>query len=318
MDLAETLLRNAGRAVKKDGEPLAFSYRGRAVDLAAPFARVSLPDQFKALGLDYADLCRRNGFREAARGLGLDVDGLPDAKCFDAILDERVLPHLPSAAFLFGYPALFSPLAKASPDTPDIAERFELFLCGEEVANAYSEQNDPDVQRRHFEAQAKQRQAGDEEAMPADEEFVVALEHGMPPAGGLGIGVDRLTMILTGTDSIRDVILFPLLRNTRKAEPLPSVSVAMVADDFLPAGTGSACTCRTWPGNWSPAATAWSSSPAAGKTNPRKKPGTEWPSSGCFPFPSSVFTRPSPPSPPCGGSSSNTASASSTSIIWVK
>jgi lysyl-tRNA synthetase class 2 len=108
-------------------------------------------------------------------------------------------------------------LAKASPETPDIAERFELFLCGEEVANAYSEQNDPDVQRRHFEAQAKQRQAGDEEAMPADEEFVIALEHGMPPAGGLGIGVDRLTMILTGTDSIRDVILFPLLRAPTEA-----------------------------------------------------------------------------------------------------
>jgi lysyl-tRNA synthetase class 2 len=115
-------------------------------------------------------------------------------------------------AFLYGYPSVFSPLAKQNADHPEIAERFELFLCGEEVANAYSEQNDPDVQRKHFEAQAAARKAGDAEAMPADEEFLVALEHGMPPAGGLGIGVDRLTMILTGVESIREVILFPLLR----------------------------------------------------------------------------------------------------------
>jgi lysyl-tRNA synthetase class 2 len=192
---------------------MVFNYRKASVDLALPFARVSLPGLFKErLGLDYAALCRDNGWRSAAASMGIDVDGLPDAKCFDAVLDERILPGLPPAAFLHGYPAAFSPLAKASPDNPAIADRFELFLCGEEVANAYSEQNDPDVQRAHFEAQARQRKAGDAEAMPADEEFLVALEHGMPPAGGLGIGVDRLTMILTGTDSIREVILFPLLR----------------------------------------------------------------------------------------------------------
>jgi len=103
-------------------------------------------------------------------------------------------------------------LAKSDPAAPDIAERFELFIAGEEVANAYSEQNDPDVQRTHFMDQARRRQGGDEEAMPADEEFLIALEHAMPPAGGLGIGIDRLTMVLSGTDSIREVILFPLLR----------------------------------------------------------------------------------------------------------
>ncbi|MBL0058357.1 MAG: lysine--tRNA ligase [Elusimicrobia bacterium] len=219
MDLTEELIRGAGRAARSsNGEggkdpDLRFSYRKAEVDLAAPFARVSLVEIFKdVLGLDYAALCRENGWRAAAGQMGFDVQDLPDAKCFDAILDGKILPGLPASAFLFGYPAAFSPLAKASPETPDIAERFELFLCGEEVANAYSEQNDPDVQRKHFEAQARQRQAGDEEAMPADEEFLIALEHGMPPAGGLGIGVDRLTMILTGVDSIREVILFPLLR----------------------------------------------------------------------------------------------------------
>ncbi len=213
MDLAEELIRRAARAVRGADESMVFNYRKSSVDLALPFARVSLPGLFKErLGLDYAALCRDNGWRSAAASMGIDVDGLPDAKCFDALLDERILPGLPAAAFLHGYPAAFSPLAKASPDNPAIADRFELFLCGEEVANAYSEQNDPDVQRAHFEAQARQRKAGDAEAMPADEEFLIALEHGMPPAGGLGIGVDRLTMILTGTDSIREVILFPLLR----------------------------------------------------------------------------------------------------------
>lgn len=231
MDLAEELIRGAARAVGPlgrapssessegaaravgEGSALLFTYRKVTVDLSAPFARVSLAQVFHdTLGLDYGALCRDNGWRNAAAPLGIDVDGLPDAKCFDAILDKKVLPGLPPAAFLYGYPAAFSPLAKAPTETPDIADRFELFLCGEEVANAYSEQNDPDVQRKHFEAQARQRQAGDDEAMPADEEFLIALEHGMPPAGGLGIGVDRLTMILTGTDSIREVILFPLLR----------------------------------------------------------------------------------------------------------
>ena len=216
MDLTETLIREAARAVGplgRAGPGLPFTYRKVSVDLAEPFARISLSQVFnEKLGLDYGVLCRENGWRNAAATLGIEGEGMPDAKCFDAILDKKVLPGLPPAAFLFGYPAAFSPLAKANPATPDIADRFELFLCGEEVANAYSEQNDPDVQRKHFEAQARQRQAGDEEAMPADEEFLIALEHGMPPAGGLGIGVDRLTMILTGTDSIREVILFPLLR----------------------------------------------------------------------------------------------------------
>ncbi|MBK8870103.1 MAG: lysine--tRNA ligase [Elusimicrobia bacterium] len=213
MDLTEDLIRRAARAVRGADESLEFNYRKSTVDLASPFARVSLAGLFKErLGLDYAALCRDNGWRSAAGSLGIDVDGLPDAKCFDAVLDERILPGLPPAAFLHGYPAALSPLAKASPDQLAIADRFELFLCGEEVANAYSEQNDPDVQRAHFEAQARQRKAGDAEAMPADEEFLIALEHGMPPAGGLGIGVDRLTMILTGADSIREVILFPLLR----------------------------------------------------------------------------------------------------------
>jgi lysyl-tRNA synthetase class 2 len=135
-----------------------------------------------------------------------------ERKCFDLLFDERILVKLDRPTFVLDYPASFSPLAKAKPNQPLLADRFELFVAKEEVANAYTEQNDPDEQRRKFGEELAKRQSGDEEAMPKDEIFIQALEHGMPPAGGLGIGIDRLTMIITGTDSIREVILFPLLR----------------------------------------------------------------------------------------------------------
>jgi lysyl-tRNA synthetase, class II len=197
-----------------------FSYRGHSFPLARTsyadrrYPWLSMEELFaEHAKLDFRELCRTNAWRDAARKTGLSVDdAVPDNKCFDRIFDERILPKLPSVTFVHGFPAVFSPLAKCPPDDPHVAERFELFIAHEEVANAYSEQNDPDVQRSHFQEQARQRSAGNEEAMPADEEFLIALEHGMPPAGGLGIGVDRLTMILTGTESIREVILFPLLR----------------------------------------------------------------------------------------------------------
>lgn len=212
MDLTEELIRTA--AGKVVSEPLQVTYRGKTVTLSEKFARLSLQDLFaQHAGLDYLALCRDGKWKDAAHKLNLSfAENTPDHKCFDLIFDEKIVPNLPGAAFVYGQPSAFSPLAKANPEKPETAERFELFIAGEEVANAYSEQNDPDVQRRHFMDQAKKRQAGDAEAMPADEEFLIALEHGMPPAGGLGIGVDRLTMILTGTDSIREVILFPLLR----------------------------------------------------------------------------------------------------------
>ncbi|HRY30377.1 MAG TPA: lysine--tRNA ligase [Elusimicrobiota bacterium] len=208
-----------------EGNKILFPYRGRTFSLYASsypgghFPWLSMGELFKEhLGLDYRALCRDNNWKEAAKKAGVSIEGNPpDHKFFDALFDQKILPHLPAVAFVHGYPAVFSPLAKCAPESPDVAERFELFICGDEVANAFSEQNDPDVQRKHFIEQARQRQAGDEEAMPADEEFVIALEHGMPPAGGLGIGVDRLTMILTGTESIREVILFPLLRPEKNA-----------------------------------------------------------------------------------------------------
>ena len=191
-----------------------MEYRGERCRLLEPFDRSSLVDLFKThLGLDYLDLCRNGKWREAAQEKGLRVPGdATERKCFDLLFDERILVKLAKPTFVLDYPAAFSPLAKAKPGEPLLADRFELFLAKEEVANAYTEQNDPDEQSRRFSEEIAKRQSGDEEAMPSDDEFITALEHGMPPAGGLGIGIDRLTMILTGCPSIREVILFPLLK----------------------------------------------------------------------------------------------------------
>jgi lysyl-tRNA synthetase class 2 len=205
MDLAEELIRGAARVVGPlgrapssessegaaravgEGSGLLFTYRKVTVDLASPLPAFHFPRfLMKNWAWIMAALCRENGWRNAAAQLGIDVDGMPDAKCFDALLDEKFFPVCPRRPFSMGTRRRSPRWPRPPPRRPDIADRFELFLCGEEVANAYSEQNDPDVQRKHFEAQARQRQAGDDEAMPADEEFLIALEHGMPPAGGLG------------------------------------------------------------------------------------------------------------------------------------
>ena len=131
----------------------------------------------------------------------------------DAILDEKVIPNLTQPTFVIDHPAIYSPLTKVKFDQPEIAERFELYINGMEICNAYSELNDPFLQKIRFQQQMEAKVKGDEEAQPYDEDFITALEQGLPPTGGLGIGIDRLVMILTKSESIREVIFFPTMRN---------------------------------------------------------------------------------------------------------
>jgi lysyl-tRNA synthetase, class II len=187
---------------------------GKPLSVKPPYARIPLSDLFeKHAGLDVLQAWKEGRLRSTAATLGISFDeSTPDHKVFDKIFDLKVKPHLWQPTFVMDYPIEISPLAKRHRSKPGLTERFELFMAGEEVANAYSELNDPLDQRSRMVAQAALRAKGDEEIELADENFLVSLEHGMPPAGGLGIGIDRLAMVILGQTSIREVILFPLLK----------------------------------------------------------------------------------------------------------
>ena len=197
------------------------------IDMAAPFKRVSLRHAAaeaasKRLGVAVTvdELRSLETVRPLAARLGVEIPrGAGPGKIASAIFESLWEEHLIQPTFVYDFPTEVSPLSKQRPDDPDTVERFELYAGGFEVANAFSELNDPIEQRRRFEAQLAERAAGDQEAHAMDDDYVRALEYGMPPAGGEGIGIDRLVMLLSNSPSIRDVILFPLMRPSTSARP---------------------------------------------------------------------------------------------------
>ena len=212
MDFTEAVLRHAARAATGSA---ALTYAGKPVDLDKPFTRLSVRDALVA----HADLTPEQAvdadlLRERLKSLGEEAPKhwkLPELQfgMFEAVVEEQ-LWH---PTFIIDYPVEVSPLARASDTNPAITERFELFITGREYANGFSELNDAEDQATRFQAQASNKDAGDEEAMYYDADFIRALEYGMPPTGGCGIGIDRMMMLITDSPSIRDVILFPALRN---------------------------------------------------------------------------------------------------------
>ena len=210
MELVERLLVGVAEAV---GGSRGCTFQGAEIAFERPFARVSFVESLgEAMGGDPLEIPEKE-LRARAEGLGAgDLEGAGRGKLLDKLFGELVQPSLVQPTFVVDYPKELSPLAKERRGAPRLTERFELFVAGEELANAFSELNDPIAQRARFEDQAALRAAGDPEAQVIDEDYIRALEYGLPPTGGVGIGVDRLVMLLTDQASIRDVILFPTLR----------------------------------------------------------------------------------------------------------
>jgi len=211
MKLTEELVATVGQTVLGT---LRISYGGTDIDLTAPWPRRSMAELvLTATGVDFLAIETAAAAREAAGRLGAALTGSENwGQALEAAFAARVEDTLIQPIHVTGFPRDISPLAKADRTDPRLVERFETYIYGWEIANAFSELNDPQDQRERFAAQMRARAAGDEEAQPMDEDYVTALEYGLPPCGGLGIGIDRLVMLLTDSPSIRDVIAFPTLR----------------------------------------------------------------------------------------------------------
>ncbi|HVG55639.1 MAG TPA: lysine--tRNA ligase [Vicinamibacterales bacterium] len=218
MSLTERMFQEVARKATGSDQVV---YGDHTISMGSPFRRLSLREAARAaaarqLGSDVpaSALRSRDSAAELARRVGVEVDpaagpGKITASIFEHLCEDDLI----EPTFVYDFPTEVSPLAKQNPDDPETVERFELYIGGFEVANAFSELNDPAEQRRRFEEQLRSRAGGDEEAHAMDEDYVRALEYGMPPAAGEGVGIDRLVMLLTNSPSIRDVILFPLMRH---------------------------------------------------------------------------------------------------------
>jgi lysyl-tRNA synthetase class 2 len=212
MDLTEDLLKNVVSSVKGK---LIINYQGQDLDFGKPFKKITLKNSIleNTKDIDSSLIDDTQAITNYCRKIGIDADALKTlGEMHFAIFEKIVEPNLLEPTFITEYPIEVSPLARVNNENPLIADRFEFFIMGKEIANGFSELNDPDDQRKRFENQAMLKEGGDDEAMYFDEDYIEALEYGMPPTAGEGIGIDRLVMILTDSPSIKDVLLFPLMR----------------------------------------------------------------------------------------------------------
>ena len=236
MDILEGILSGAAKEILGTYQ---VTWLGHEIDLTPSWRRITMADAVKNVtGADFM-ACIGDADRgvELAKSVGVDMDGVAHTwgNALYETFDQKVEETLVQPTFITMYPVEVSPLAKRSPQQPALTERYEMFICGCEMGNAFSELNDPIDQYQRFKAQAEKRAQGDEEADMMDEDFVLALEYGMPPTGGLGFGIDRCSMMLCGTDSIRDVILFPTMKpidaqkENSKAAETPNKAVSEAA-----------------------------------------------------------------------------------------
>ena len=238
MDILEGILTGAAKEILGTYQ---VTWMGHDIDLTPSWQRVTMADAVKNVtGADFM-ACIGDADRgvELARSVGVDMDGVPHTwgNALYETFDQKVEETLIQPTFITMYPVEVSPLAKRSPAQPELTERYEMFICGCEMGNAFSELNDPIDQYQRFKAQAEKRANGDDEADMMDEDFVLALEYGMPPTGGLGFGIDRCAMMLCGTDSIRDVILFPTMKpldtDKKPAKPAETAPTAPVVEEKI-------------------------------------------------------------------------------------
>ena len=213
MDIAEGILSGAAKEIRGTYQ---VEWQGEQIDLTPGWRRLTMIDAVKEyVGIDFGAISDDAEAVAAAKAKGVELADAAEPTWGNALyacFDQRVEEQLVQPTFITMYPVEVSPLTKRSPADPRLTERFELFICRSEMANAYSELNDPIDQRQRFEKQVEQRERGDDETEMMDEDFLNALEYGMPPTGGMGIGIDRSVMLLTGADTIREVILFPTMK----------------------------------------------------------------------------------------------------------
>ena len=230
MDIAEGILTGAAREILGTYQ---VEWQGEQIDLTPGWRRLTMVDAVREYaGVDFAAITDDAEAVAAAKAIGVELADAAEKTWGNALyacFDQKVEEKLVQPTFITMYPVEVSPLTKRSPEDPRLTERFELFICHSELANAYSELNDPIDQRQRFEKQVEQRERGDEETEMMDEDFLTAMEYGMPPTGGMGMGIDRCVMLLTGSTSIRDVILFPTMKPIDKPQPAQKPAAAAAA-----------------------------------------------------------------------------------------